>query len=112
LDVLVLNLNARPRLLRNEGGNKNNWLMIHTIGTESNRDAIGTKILLTAGGSTQTRWVVSGSGYLSQSDYRTHFGMGNHKIVERIELQWPNGKVQILENIDVNQVLTLEEPSS
>lgn len=112
LDVLNLNLNNRPRLLRNDGGNKNNWIMIHTIGTCSNRDGIGTRIRLTAGGKTQTRDVISSSGYLSQSDYRAHFGLGDSTNVTRIELRWPNGTLQVLENVKVNQVLTVREPET
>ena len=112
LDILVLNLNSRPRLLRNEGGNSRNWVMIHLIGVRSNRDAIGTRIRLTAGGKSQTRWIMSSSGYLSQSDYRAHFGLGDRKSIEQIELRWPDGKIQILKNIKANQVLTIEEPDS
>ena len=112
LDILILNLNSRPRLLKNEGGNRNNWLMIHVIGTQSNRDGIGTKIRLTAGGKTQTRWIMSSSGYLSQSDYRAHFGLGKIERIDRIELRWPNRKIQTLENINTNQLLTIKEPGS
>jgi len=111
LDILVLNLNSRPRLLRNEGGNKNNWLMIHVIGTQSNRDGIGTRIHLTAGGIRQTRWIMSASGYLSQSDFRAHFGLGKHQRVEKIELRWPTGNIQTLKDIKVNQIKTIFEPS-
>ncbi len=112
LDILILNVNDRCRLMRNDGGNKNNWLKIHTIGTVSNRDAIGARIRLTVGGITQIRDITSSSGYLSQSDYRAHFGLGQNTNVEKLEIRWPNGTVQILENIDANQVLTITEPNS
>jgi len=111
MDILILNLNARPRLLRNDGGNRNHWLMIHAIGTQSNRDGIGTRIHLTAGGKTQTRDITSSSGYLSQSDYRAHFGLGTLDRAERIELHWPSGAVQVLENVAADQVLIVKEPS-
>jgi len=111
LDLLVLNLNNRPRLLRNDGGNKKNWIMIHLIGTQSNRDAIGSKIQLTTGNKTQTRWRVSSSGYLSQSDYRAHFGLGDHTQVDQIEIRWPTGKVQTLKNVTAKQVITVKEPT-
>ena len=110
LDVLVLNINNRARLLRNEGGNRNHWLKIHTIGTISNRDGIGTRIRVTVGGKTQTRDIVSSSGYLSQNDYRAHFGLGQFEKVDTIEVRWPSGKKQVLENVMGNQVLVLKEP--
>lgn len=111
IDLLVLNLNARPRLLRNDGGNEKNWIMIQLIGTQSNRDAIGSRIRLTTGDTTQTRWRVSSSGYLSQSDYRLHFGLGEYSRVDRIEIRWPTGEVQTLQNVEANQVITVREPA-
>jgi len=111
LDLLEVNLNDRPRLLRNDGGNKKNWIMIHLIGTKSNRDAIGSRIRLTTGNKTQTRWRVSSSGYLSQSDYRVHFGLGDNTRVDKIEIRWPSGKIQTLEKIKANQVITVKEPT-
>ena len=109
LDVLVLNLNARPCLYRNEGGNANNWLMIRLTGTKSNRNAIGSRVRITAGNMAQTRWRVSSSGYLSQSDYRLHFGLGNHNLVDKIEIRWPSGKLQTLHDVKVNQILDVIE---
>ena len=112
IDVLVLNLNERPRLLRNDGGNRAGWVMIQLVGTESNRDAVGAKVRLTAGGRTQTRWRVSSSGYLSQGDFRLHFGIGDARLVDRIEIRWPSGRIQTLTNVRPNQVLTVTEPPS
>jgi hypothetical protein len=109
LDILVLNLNDRPRLMRNDGGNRNHWLMVRLIGKQSNLDAIGSRVCLTSGGITQTRNVISSSGYLSQSDNRLHFGLGKNKKAEKIEIRWPDGKVQMLKNIDANQILTITE---
>jgi hypothetical protein len=110
LDIVVQNLNSRPRLLRNDGGNRNHWLKIHAVGTRSNRDAIGARIRLTAGGSSQTRDVVSNSGYLSHSDRRVHFGLGSSEKADRIEIRWPSGQIQVLENVPADQVLTITEP--
>ncbi len=109
LDIIELNLNARPRLLRNNGGNSNNWLMIHLKGKQSNRDAIGARVRLTVGGKTQTRVVISSSGYLSQSDYRLHFGLAQHKKATKIEIHWPNGALQVLENVGANKLLTVTQ---
>ncbi|UCH61996.1 MAG: CRTAC1 family protein [Fidelibacterota bacterium] len=111
MDLLVLNLNDRLRLLRNDGGNKKNWIMIHLIGTQSNRNAIGSRIRLTTGEKVQTRWRVSSSGYLSQSDYRIHFGLGDYTQVDQIEVLWPSGNVQTLKDVEANQVITVKEPA-
>ncbi|OGB62667.1 MAG: hypothetical protein A2Y94_04180 [Caldithrix sp. RBG_13_44_9] len=111
MDVLVLNLNDRPCLFLNEGGNKKNWLMLNLIGTVSNRDAIGSRVRLTSGGITQIRWRMSSSGYLSQSDYRIHFGLGNNSMVDQIEILWPSGITQILKNVKANQIITVQESS-
>ena len=112
VDLLVLNLNDRPRLLRNDGGNRRNWVMIRLVGTTSNGDGIGSRVRLTAGGIAQTRLRVSTSGYLSQGDHRLHFGLGDAARIERVEIRWPSGKVQSLENVSANRVITVTEPSS
>jgi len=111
-DLLIQNLNDRPRLLLNNRGNKHNWLLINLIGTKSNRDAIGSRINLKANQIVQTRWKRSNSGYLSQGDFRIHFGLGKAAKVDQIEIHWPSGNIQTLKNIDVNQILTIEESIS
>ena len=110
LDILVLNLNARPRLLHNEGNHAHHWLKIHAVGTRSNRDAIGARIRLTAGGIVQTQDITSSSGYLSQSDERVYFGLGSSTVADQIEIRWPRGAVQVLEHVAAGQVLTVTEP--
>ena len=110
LDLLVLNLNGPARLYRNDGGNRGNWLMVRTEGTTSNRDGIGARVRVTAGGVTQVRDIRSSSGYLSQSDPRAHFGVGKNQKVDRIEVRWPSGRISKLENVKVNQVVTVTEP--
>ena len=112
LDLLVSNLGERARLLRNEGGNRRNWVMIHLVGTTSNRDGIGARVRLTAGGETQTRLRVSSAGYLSQGDHRLHFGLGDVETIDRIEIRWPSGRVQTLEGVTANRLITVTEPSS
>jgi hypothetical protein len=86
--------------------------MVRLIGKQSNRDAIGSRVRLTSGGTTQTRNVISSSGYLSQSDFRLHFGLGKTKKAEKIEIRWPDGKVQVLKDIDAKQVLTITQHAS
>ena len=112
LDLLVLNVNDRPRLLRNDLANSNHWLELRLIGTASNRDAVGARVRLTAGGHTQIRDVRTSSGYLSQSDPRLHFGLGPHAVVDRIEISWPSGTVQNLRKIAADRLLSITEPEA
>jgi hypothetical protein len=112
LDLLVLNLNGPARLYRNDGGNSGNWIMVRTVGTASNRDGIGARVRVTAGGKTQVRDIRSSSGYLSQSDPRAHFGLGLLDKVARVEVRWPSGRTSILEGVRANQVLTVTEPEA
>jgi len=109
-DIFIINLNDHCSFLRNNKGNLNKWILIKLSGTSSNRDGIGARLKLTAGGKTQTAVKKSTTGYLSQNDPRMHFGLGNSEIIERIEIKWPSGKTQILENISVNQILNVIEP--
>jgi hypothetical protein len=110
IDAYIVNLNDRGAFLRNNKGNQNNWITLNLIGTVSNRDGIGTRIKVTSGGKVQTNQKKSTSGYLSQNDPRMHFGLAKNEIVARIEIKWPSGKLQILENVKVNQILTVKEP--
>ncbi|MFC2125491.1 CRTAC1 family protein [Bacteroidota bacterium] len=110
LDAYIVNLNDKGILLRNNKGNESNWLQILLIGTTSNRDGVGARVKLTAGNKVQTTQKKSASGYLSQNDPRLHFGLGKKKVVEKIEVTWPSGKTQILENIDAGQQITITEP--
>jgi hypothetical protein len=110
IDIYVANLNSRGVFLRNNKGNLNNWLMLKLIGTKSNRDGIGAKVKITTGGKTQTSLRKSTTGYLSQNDPRIHFGLGKNNLVEKIEIRWPSGKMQVIENTKSNQILTVKEP--
>jgi enediyne biosynthesis protein E4 len=109
LDLLVGNVGQTPDLLRNDGGNKRNSLMIRTVGSKSNRDGIGARLKLTVGGKVLLREVKAGSSYLSQSDMRVHFGMGQAAHAERLEIRWPSGAVEALQDIEANQILTVTE---
>jgi hypothetical protein len=110
MDVFIVNLNDHSKFLRNNKGNQNNWILIDLEGTTSNRDAIGSRIQVVSGGKTQTAQKKSTVGYLSQNDPRIHFGLANNETVEKIEIKWPSGKVQVLENIKANQILEIKEP--
>ena len=109
IDIVVTNSNATPRLLRNDGGNRKNWLQIQLIATNSSTDAIGTRIEVTTGELTQTREVRSGDGYLSQRDLTLHFGIGDYELVDSIAVRWQNGVRQTIKGVAANQVLSIEE---
>ena len=83
---------------------------MHTIGTHSNRDGIGARIRVVAGGLHQVEEVRSGSSYLSQNALRVHFGLGTRTRVDRVEIRWPSGIKQVLEDVAVDQFLTVREP--
>ncbi len=110
LDVFIVNLNDQSKFLRNNKGNQNNWLILKLVGTTSNYDGIGASVKVTAGGKTQTAQKKSTVGYLSQNDPRMHFGLAKNEIAEKIEIKWPSGKTQVLENTKANQILTVTEP--
>jgi hypothetical protein len=109
LDLLVTNNGANAELLRNEGGTGNNAVLIHLVGTKSNRSAAGARLRLTAGGATQVREVKAGSSYLGQNDLRVHAGLGKAVRIDRLEVRWPNGQSEIIEGAAVNQILTVTE---
>ena len=109
IDIVVTNSNTAPRLLRNDGGNRKNWLQIRLIATNGSTDAIGTRVKITTGKLTQIREVRSGDGYLSQQDLTLHFGIGDYEQVDSIEVQWQTGTKQLIESVPANQVLSLEE---
>jgi hypothetical protein len=110
IDAYIVNLNDHGAFLRNNKGNQNNWLMLNLVGTTSNRDGIGSRIKVYSGGKVQTAQKKSTTGYLSQNDPRIHFGLSKNAVVERVEIKWPSGKLQVLENIKINQILTVTEP--
>ena len=109
IDIVVSNLKDAPTLLRNDSPKTSRWLSIKLIGTDCNRDAIGTRVTVVSGGLTQIREVKSGSGYLSQNDLRLHFGLGNAARVDKLTVQWLCGKVQTLQGVETNQVLIISE---
>ena len=110
LDIYIVNLDSQSRFLRNNKGNQNNWLILNLIGQSSNRDGIGARIKLIAGGKTQSAQKKSASGYLSQNDSRIHFGLDKNTDIEKIEIKWPSGKFQVLEHLKANQIITAKEP--
>jgi hypothetical protein len=110
LDIFIVNLNDQCRFLRNNKGNQHSWIILKLTGTASNRDGVGARVKVTAGGKTQTLQKRSTTGYLSQNDPRLHFGLADQEQVEKIEIRWPSGKIQTLENVQANQILEIKEP--
>jgi hypothetical protein len=103
---------SRAVILRNEGGNGNHWLLVNTVGVVSNRDGIGAKLrIVTPAGAEQHAIVSTAGSYLSSSDKRVHFGLGQEKTVRLLEVFWPSGTVQKLENFAADRILTVREPA-
>ena len=112
VDVLVMNLNDTPTLLRNEGGNTNNWLGLQLVGITSNRDAIGARVRVQAGDLALVREVRRGYGYQSQHDVRLLFGLGSRQQVERVEILWPSGRRQQLAGLPLRRYVVVREGSA
>jgi enediyne biosynthesis protein E4 len=113
VDVLIVNMNERPSLLRNDYAGPNSWLGIRLEGRASNPTAIGATVIVSAGGRTQARAVVSQSSYYSHDDLRLHFGLGAATKADRIEVRWPSGTMQVLTDAGERQILTIrEEPAA
>ena len=109
VEVLINNQNEQPSLLKKFAAGSNHWIILHLIGTKSNRSAIGARVRLTVAGRTQIDVVRSGGSYLSQSDLRLHFGLGSGSQADRIEIEWPSGSVQNLHNVKADRVLPVVE---
>ena len=108
-DIFVVNLNQKAVLLRNDGGNRNNWLKIETVGVKSNRDGIGARIEVATRSHTQIREVQAGSSYLSGHDLRLIFGLGAEAEAEEVKITWPSGLEQTLADVEANQFLIIIE---
>ena len=109
LDLLVGNNGDRPNLLLNDAPRTTNAILVQATGTTSNRSAIGTRLTLTAGGQRQVREIQSGSSYLAQNDPRAHFGLGRAELAERLEIRWPDGSSEVVENLAANQVVAVRQ---
>jgi hypothetical protein len=111
LDLLVTNNGAGVNLLLNDAqaAGSANAMLVRAIGTKSNRSGIGARLTLTTGGRRQLREVQSGSSYLTQNDLRAHFGLGAANRSERLEIRWPSGAKEVVENLPANHVITVRE---
>lgn len=114
IDVLVMNMNEPPTLLRNDYINPqhrgiNNWLKVKLIGTKSNRSAIGARVQVRSGNHLQTQEVTSQSSYYSHNDLRLHFGIATNRKVDALEIRWPNGQTERIADLPANQIVAIKE---
>ena len=109
IDLVVTNNGGAAEILRNTGGNARNAIEIRVVGTRSNRDGLGARLTITAGGRTQVREIKSGSSYLGQNDLRAHVGLGEATRVDRIDVRWPAGQTESIRDVAANQIVTVTE---
>jgi hypothetical protein len=109
VDIVVENLDGKPMILREEGGNHNHWIGFELAGTKSNRLALNARIKAVAGELIQVDEVRSGGSYLSQNDLRVHFGLGAHDHLDRAEIFWPSGKTESLTNLAADRFYAVKE---
>ena len=112
VDIVLSNVGQNAVVLRNDGGDRNNWIQINARGTTSNRDGIGSRVkVVSASGKSQYFTVSPAAGYLSASEKRMTVGLGSDTSAALVEIRWPSGVVQRFENVKAGQTLTATEPS-
>lgn len=109
VDLVVTNNGGAPELLRNDSPNRGNAILVRLVGRESNRDGIGARVTVAAGGRTLVREVKSGSSYLGQSDLGVHVGLGGAVRADRIDIRWPQGTIETIRDVPANQIVTVTE---
>jgi hypothetical protein len=110
VDMVVINLNEPPSLLRNDLSGSRNWLKVFLVGTKSNRSAIGSRVLARYGGKVQAQAVMAQSSFYSVNDRRLHFGLGASNHAD-LEVQWTNGLIERFAGVQANQLVTIREGS-
>jgi enediyne biosynthesis protein E4 len=110
MDVVIMNQNEAPSLLRNDAPPGNHWLKVRLEGTKSNRSGIGGRVVVRYGGKMQAQEVMSQSSYVSANDPRLHFGLGAEKTAD-IEVRWPLGATDTFKNVAANQLAIIRERS-
>lgn len=108
-DLLLTACDGKPALLRNDGGNRNAWLQVKAVGAGPNREAIGARVTVTAGGVRQTGWIRSGSSYCSQHELKAFFGLGAAERAETVEVRFPGGARRVLRDVPARHVLVVHE---
>ena len=109
MDIVVNDLSGPPMILKNMGVEGRHWVSFELAGTKSNRLAIGARLKLVAGGMTQTEEIHSGGSYLSQNDLRVHFGLGKATKIDSLEIHWPSGKVETINDLDADKFYSVLE---
>ncbi len=109
LDLVIANSNGPPQLLRNDVPPSRSWALIELLGSGHNLDAIGARVSVTSDGRKQWRERRSSASYLSVNDPRLHFGLGDTSTIDRLEVRWPDGKVEVHEDLPVRRVLTVRQ---
>src|SRR5690242_976158 len=110
LDILIVNQNEPPTLLRNDVSGDHHWLKVRLIGVKSNRSAIGAQVIAEYGGRKQAQALLAQSSYLSFNDRRLHFGLGAAKSA-KLEIRWPNGVREVIEEVAADQLVVIREGS-
>ncbi len=111
IDVVLINVGEPPTLLVNQNAAPNHRVLFKLIGTKSNRSAIGARVTIHAAGVRQIAEVRGGGSYLSQNDLRLHFGLGKSTKIDSVEIRWPSGKIETLENVPADAIYTVVESS-
>jgi hypothetical protein len=111
IDVVLVNVGEPPTLLLNQNNDGNHRVLFKLIGTKSNRAAIGARVTIHAAGVRQIAEVRGGNSYLSQNDLRLHFGLGKSTKIDSVEIRWPSGKIETLENLPADTIYTIVESS-
>jgi enediyne biosynthesis protein E4 len=109
LEVVLTTNHGPAYLFRNDGGNRNRWLRVRTVGVKSNRDGLGAVVRVTSAAGKQWTMVRTGSSYCSQSETAPTFGLGQDRTVQALEIEWPSGTKQRFTNVPTNQVVTVDE---
>ncbi len=109
VDVLVMNMNEPPSLLRNDQTTGNQWLKVKLMGAKANRTALGARVIVTIGERKQVQAVLSQTGYYSHDDLRLHFGLGDKTKADRVDVYWPSGKTSTFKDVNAAQILMIKE---
>ena len=109
VDLVINNLDGPPNVLRNDGGNQNNSILIKLVGVKSNRGGVGARVKVVSGDLVQKDEVRSGDSYISQSDLRLHFGLEKRTKIDLVEVRWPSGVVDKITAAQVNSIVIVKE---
>ena len=110
LDAVVTTNDGPVHILHNETSTRNHWILLKLVGHKSNRDAIGAEVTLVTSTGSQYATVSTASSYLSSSDKRLHFGLGDKTTIQKIEIRWPSGVRQVIKDVSSDQILQIDEP--